>query len=121
MISQYMFHKIRDLHRQNVSNRQIAKLLGIDRKTVADYLKIKAPPQYSARKRGRTRLDPFADFDGLAASLLAAAPKLTAAELFIAAKEHSYTGSIRTVARRMPDIKAKVPKSEYSDEVSCLW
>ena len=116
MISDYMFHKVRDLHRQKVSNRQIAKRLGIDRKTVADYIKINAPPQYTPRVGERCRKDPFAAFDGLALSLLAIEPKLTAAEIFVAAKEHGYAGSERTVERRIAAIKALRPKERFFDQ-----
>ena len=116
MISKYMFQKVRALHRQQVSNRQIAKQLGIDRKTVAEYLTMNAPPKYTPREGGRTRVDPFADFDGLVASLLAAAPKLTAAEVFVAAKEHGYCGSVRTVGRRLAALKAAWPKERFFDQ-----
>ena len=50
VISKDMFQKVRALHRQQVSNRQIAKQLGIDRKTVAEYLKMNAPPKYTPRE-----------------------------------------------------------------------
>jgi len=115
MISTYMFQKVRALHQQGRSNRQIAKELGIDRKTVGEYLKCNAPPKYKPRLR-ESRKDPFADFDGLAASLLAIEPKLTAAEIFVAAKEHGYGGSERTVERRIAVIKSLRPKERFFDQ-----
>lgn len=115
MISTYMFQKVRDLNRQGKSNRQIAIELGIDRKTVGEYLKSNAPPKYAARAR-ESRPDPFADFDGLATSLLSAIPDLTAAEIFIAAKEAGYSGSERTVERRIAAIKAQRPKERFFDQ-----
>lgn len=115
MISTYMFQKVRALHQQGKSNRQIAKELGIDRKTVGEYLKSNAPPKYGARTR-ESRSDPFADFAGLAATLLAAVPNLTAAEIFIAAKESGYQGSERTVERRISAIKAERPKERFFDQ-----
>ena len=115
MITTYMFQKIRELHRQGVSNRQIAKKLGIDRKTVGQYLKCNGPPKYPPRK-GKCRVNPFADFDGLATTLLAAVSDLTAAEIFIAAKEAGYTGSERTVDRRIAAIKAQRPKERFFDQ-----
>lgn len=115
MISTYMFQKVRALHHQGKSNRQIAKELGIDRKTVGEYLRINAPPKYEARTR-KTRPDPFADFGGLATSLLSAIPDLTAAEIFIAAKEAGYKGSERTVDRRVAALKAQKPKERFFDQ-----
>jgi transposase len=115
MISMYMFQKVRDLNSQGISNRKIAEQLGIDRKTVADYLKLNAPPKYPPRVR-ESRADPFNQFDGLAASLLAAVPNLTAAEIFVAAKEHGYVGSERTVERRIAACKAQRPKERFFDQ-----
>jgi transposase len=115
MISNYMFQKVRALHKQGLSNRKIALELGIDRKTVGEYLKLNAPPKYAARS-GKTRPDLFADFGGLATSLLASIPDLTAAEIFIAAKEAGYKGSERTVDRRVAAIKAQRPKERFFDQ-----
>ena len=115
MISVYMFQKVRDLHAKGVSGRQIAKQLKIDRKTVAEYLKINAPPKYSVRSR-ESRADPFANFVGLALSMLASVPDLTAGEIFVAAKEHGYAGSERTVERRLAAIRAQKPKERFFDQ-----
>ena len=115
MISSYMFQKVRELHREGKSNREVAKETGLDRKTVGEYLKTNAPPKYSPRQR-QSRGDPFTDFTGLATSLLGAVPDLTAAEIYISAKEAGYEGSERTVDRRIAAIKAKRPKERFFDQ-----
>ncbi len=115
MISVYMFQKVRDLHANGVSGRQIAKQLKINRKTVAEYLRSNAPPKYTPRIR-ESRTDPFASFVGLASSMLEVVPYLTAGEIFVAAKEHGYEGSERTVERRLAAIKSQKPKERFFDQ-----
>jgi transposase len=55
--------KIQILHQQGLSQQAIAKQLGISRNTVKRYLRAKIDtPTYSARKKGRSLLDPFKAF-----------------------------------------------------------
>ncbi len=58
---------------------QIARELGIDRKTVAKYLGSNSPPKYGPRK-AVTREDPFSAFEARARLLLDETPKITARE-----------------------------------------
>lgn len=115
MVSDYMFARIRKLKAEGKSNREIAKELGIDRKTVGKYLKCNAPPKYGPRQ-GSGKSNVFAEFDPLAERLLTAEQDLTAAEIFIAAKEAGYRGSERTVERRVAMIKERRPKERFFEQ-----
>lgn len=115
MVSHYMFQKVRQLAEVGTSVRQIAKALGLDRKTVTKYLESNAPPKYGPRRQGG-KDDVFAAFEGLAQSMLATVPELTAAEIFLAAKEAGYEGSERTVERRVATLKGRRPKERFFEQ-----
>lgn len=115
MVSDYMFQKVRKLKAAGKSIRQIAKELGIDRKTVGKYLESNAPPKYGPR-RSNNKPDAFAPFEGLAGQLLEVEKDLTAAEIFVAAREAGYVGSERTVERRVAEIKGRRPKERFFEQ-----
>jgi transcriptional regulator with XRE-family HTH domain len=74
-----MFQKVRELKAQGWKQSQIARELGIDRKTVAKYLASNTPPKYGPRK-AVTRGDPFLAFEPRTRFLLGQTPKITAGE-----------------------------------------
>lgn len=104
MLSQYMFHKIRKLKKLNKNNSEIARELGINRGTVAKYLAQKMPPEYPKRSNS-TREDPFILYQEKVEKWLAKSDKLGAPEIFELLIEEGYLGSIRTVSRRLKDLK----------------
>jgi transposase len=115
MVTQYMFNRVRQLKALGMSERQIAKELKLDRKTVAKYIESNAPPKYGPRRKSG-KVDPFAKFEVLADSLLAKVEDLTAAEIFVAAKEEGYQGCERTVERRVGQIKGRRPKERFFEQ-----
>jgi transposase len=116
MMSQYMFHRVRELAAAGTSARGIAKALGIDKKTVAKYLQSNAPPRYTPR-RAPTKADPFAAFAAAARGHLANAPELTGPELYLLLLEQGYQGSERTVERRLAAFRAEKPKERFFEQV----
>ncbi len=116
MMSQYMFHRVRELKAAGKSARAIAKELGIDKKTVAKYLRSNAPPRYTPR-RAPTKDDPFTGFAAATRSHLANAPELTGPELYLLLLEQGYRGSERTVERRLAAIRAEKPKERFFAQV----
>jgi transposase len=110
-----MFQKVRDLKAQGLKQSQIAKELGIDRKTVAKYLSSNTPPKYGPRK-GVTKKDPFSAFEPRAKFLLDQTPKITAREIFEFILEEGYRGSERTVDRRIAQILGEKPKERYFEQ-----
>ena len=49
MLSMYKFNEIRNLSKQGHTYSEIARRLGIERRTVSKYLKSNTPPQYKPR------------------------------------------------------------------------
>ncbi len=115
MVTSYMFQKVRELRTQGLKKSQIAKRLGIDRKTVSKYLASNAPPKYSPRKRG-SRQDLFSGFDKRVRSLLEITPDLTARETFEFIWDEGYRGSERTVNRRVSGIRGEKPKERFFEQ-----
>jgi len=109
-----MFQRIRTLQSEGKSNRAIARELGLDKKTVAKYLKCNAPPRYTKRQ-APTKEDPFAAFAAAARGHLALA--LTGPELYLLLLEQGYQGSERTVERQLGAIRASKPKERFFEQV----
>jgi transcriptional regulator with XRE-family HTH domain len=86
------FHKIRKLRRQNLSHSEIARRLGINRKTVSKYLKSQIPPSYPDRS-GQGRQGLFETYKMTVKSWLEKTPALSAREIFELLIEEGYRGS----------------------------
>ena len=115
MMSIYMFQKIRQLKAQGKKKSQIARELGVNRKTVNKYLRSNAPPKYSSRKES-TREDLFAPFEPRVKNLLVAMPKLTAREIFELLCDEGYRGSERTIDRRIAKLRDQKPKERFFEQ-----
>jgi len=115
MMTMYMFQKIRLLVEQNKSDREIARELGINRKTVKKYRQTNAPPHYTSRTRP-TREDPFQAFSVAVAAICEKTPSITADEVFMLIKAEGYRGSLRTIERRLARIKAAKPKERFFEQ-----
>jgi transposase len=92
------WRNIRTLAQQGVSQREIARVLGINRRTVARMLAAQEPPRYK-RKPAGSQLDALADAMELALERWPdiKAPQMT--ELLRAG--HGYRGSVDLVRRRL--------------------
>jgi transposase len=99
--------KIQILHQQGLSQRAIAKQLGISRNTVKRYLRAKIDtPVYSAREKGRSLLDPFKSF--LHSRIAQAKPvHLSGEVLFRELKELGYTGSLSLLRQYLFQYRGK--------------
>lgn len=116
MVSQYMFQKIRKLVQEGLSDCEIARQLKVNRKTVAKYRKSNTPPSYQKRLVS-TRPDKFAAFADRARQLLDATDhEITASEIYVLLKEKGYSGSERTVQRRLAELRSKEPKERFFEQ-----
>jgi transposase len=110
----YLFHKIRRLGKQGCNKSEIARKIGLNRKTVSKYLASNTPPQYP--DRGRTRSNPFKGFESRAQFWLGHNPETTAREIYELLVEDGYRGSERTVNRRVAEIVAQNPKERFFEQ-----
>jgi len=99
--------KIQILHQQGLSQRAIAKQLGISRNTVKRYLRAKIDtPVYTARTKGRSLLNPFKPF--LHSRIAQAKPvHLSGEVLFRELKELGYTGSLSLLRQYLYQYRGK--------------
>ena len=116
MVSTYMFKRVRNLVKLKKSDRAIALELGIDRKTVAKYRGSNTPPQYKKRVR-ESRGDPLDDHMETIRAMLKLVDDLPAADIFLTLKdEHGYQGCLRTVQRRVGEIRDEQPKARFFEQ-----
>ncbi|WP_311317241.1 helix-turn-helix domain-containing protein [Candidatus Regiella insecticola] len=94
LISKEELMKIQILYKQGLSQRAIARQLGISRNTVKQYLHSKMnEPVYKSRDQSPSLLDPFKSF--LHSRIAQAKPvHLSGVVLFRELKELGYTGSL---------------------------
>jgi len=94
---------ILDLHRQGLSVSAIARQMGVDRKTVRNYLaKGLEPPTYKKRAPALGVVDRFEPY---LRERLAAYPALTARRLFREIKERGFAGGYSVVRDRVRDLR----------------
>src|SRR5580698_2373153 len=94
---------ILDLHRQGLSVSAIARQVGVDRKTVRNYLaKGLEPSTYKKRAPAPGVVDRFAPY---LRERLATYPALTARRLFREIKERGYAGGYSVVRDRVREIR----------------
>ncbi|MBC8205520.1 MAG: transposase [FCB group bacterium] len=85
---------IKTLIEKGVSQRQIAKTLGISRNTVKKYLKREGPPQYRREKSYPSILDRHKEY---LLERLREYPQITAERLHRELREKGFQGSYQTV------------------------
>jgi transcriptional regulator with XRE-family HTH domain len=90
--------QVRGLVADGISEREIARRLGIDRRTVARLARSDEPPRYRRAPTG-SQLDPL---EPVVRRLLAEWPAIKAPRLTeILRAEYGYTGSVRLVQERL--------------------
>ena len=116
MISMYQVHQVRALIDQGLNNSQISRKLKIDRGTVRKYRESNDIPRYTPREEPRTRENPLAGFEQTISDWLTQKPNLSATSIFLFIQEQGYAGSLRTVERRVGEIKAAKPKERFFEQ-----
>ena len=114
MLSRYMFQRIRELVQEGKNNTEIARVLGVDRKTVRKYRSSNAPPKYTKRS-APTRVDPLAEF-AERARFLFHEHDLDGSAVYVQLREEGYTGSERTVQRRVASWRREQPLERYFEQ-----
>lgn len=94
-------------HQQGVPQSRIAKMLGVDRKTVNRALKQNSPRE--AKKKAASILDPYKPY----IQERLAKYDLTATRLFREIRAQGYTGSYETVKRFVATLKEQRPRRAY--------
>ena len=104
MVSALEWAEIRALASDGVSQRQIAKRLGIHRRTVARALATDAPPRYVRAPAG-SQLDPLM---GVIERVLREWPEIKAPRLTeLLRDEHGYEGSVDLVRRKLAGLRPR--------------
>jgi transposase len=111
--------KIQILHQQGLSQRAIAKQLGLSRNTVRRYLRAKVDnPIYAKRAKGHSLLDPFKPF--LHSRIAQAKPTHLSGEvLFREIKAEGYSGSLSLLRQYLYQYRGKpapVPTVRFETE-----
>ncbi len=104
MVSALEWAEIRALASDGVSQRQIAKRLGVHRRTVARALAAEAPPRYVRAPAG-SQLDPLM---GVIEGVLREWPEIKAPRLTeLLRDEHGYQGSVDLVRRKLQTLRPR--------------
>ena len=105
------FKQIIVLRNEGKSQDDIAKQLGISRRSVIRYLKSGKIPVYK-REVGATRIDPMVNFFDDAKKSLETIPAISLSELFDHLKKKGYKGSLRSMRRKTSDIRKMLKNKE---------
>ena len=107
MVSALEWAEIRALARDGVSQREIARRLGINRRTVARAIGSEQPPRYVRAPTG-SQLDPLL---GVIEQVLKDWPEIKAPRLTeLLREEHGYEGSIDLVRRKLQGLRPRVER-----------
>jgi transposase len=107
MLSQEEWMDIKDLHRQGLSIRQIAKRTGNSRNTVRSVLREKAPAAFQAPERA-SKLDPYKPY---LKDRLAHFP-LSAPRLLEEIRPMGYTGSVDVLRRYLATLRPAIDAAQ---------
>jgi transposase len=106
--------EVRRLHRvEGLSQRAVARRLGIARDTVAAALKRGGPPKYQRPPRG-SKVDPFKD---KIAAVLAVYPELSAVRVYDKIAPEGYAGGMSTLRAHLRAVRPRVSafqRTEYA-------
>jgi transposase len=95
--------QVRELVADGLSRREIARRLGMNRRTVARLAQASAPPRYRRQPTG-SALDPL---EPLMRELLVEWPAIAAPRMTELLREHGYQGSVRVVRRRLAELRPR--------------
>ena len=115
MISMNRFQQIREGLNQGETISALAKRLKLNRKTIRRYKNSNAPPRYKKRTQS-TKEDPFSSFEAEVLSKLKSVPDLTGSEIFELISDDGYSGSERTIQRRLKKLKESKPKERFFEQ-----
>lgn len=104
MITKEVWVDIQALHRQGHSIRQIARELGLSRKTVRRYLRNPQPPRYVRSQRKPSILDPHKEY---LLSRVGKLPDLPATVLLRELHARGYTGQVTLIKDFVRPIRAE--------------
>jgi len=105
------YQQIVQLRNSGKTQDEIAKKLGISRRSVIRYLKAGKIPKYS-RKTKSNRPDPMDGYYDIVETKLNDDPKILIADLFEYLKEQGYTGSERTLRRKTLELRKRLKSKE---------
>jgi transposase len=93
--------QVKALAADGVSQREIARRLGINRRTVGRMLERSEPPRYRRAPAG-SKLDPY---EPIVRAVLQEWPQIKAPRLTEVLREHGYEGSVDVVKRRLRELR----------------
>lgn len=111
MISMTDYKQIIQLRNKGKSQEDIAKAIGISRRTVIRYLKDGHIPKYS-REKGSNRKDPMDNYYQVVKEKLELNPVLPLTELFEYISIKGYEGSERTLRRKTRELRTYLKGKE---------
>jgi predicted transcriptional regulator len=103
MMSRHHFQNIRKYRAQGLNKKQIAEKLGLNWKTVSKYWESNTPPAITERVH-RTREDPLQTFHDRIKFLIKEMDSLKAIDIYEQLGREGYSGSLRTVERKVSEI-----------------
>ena len=107
MLGALEWARVRTLAADGLSQREIARRLGINRRTIARMLASEEPPRYRRAPVG-SRLDRF---EPVLRRLLEEWPQIKAPRATEALREYGYAGSVDVVRRRLRELRPPVVRS----------
>ncbi len=93
--------QVRTIAADGVSQREIARRLGINRRTVRRMLESDEPPSYRRTRQG-SKIDPF---EPVIRRVLTDWPQIKAPRMTELLREHGYEGSVDVVKRRLAELR----------------
>ncbi len=115
MVTMHYFEKLRTLVDEGLSNAEISRRLKIHRSTVSKYRALNTPPNYKTRQKS-TRDNPLEDFESDITEWLTIRPNMSGTSVYLHIKDKGYTGSLRTVERRIAELRASKPKERFFEQ-----
>lgn len=118
MISMTTFSQIIALRNKGLTQDEIAKTLGISRRSVIRYLKNGSIPVYS-RNLTATRVSPLENYFDEVKSKLEQEPRILLNDLHQYLADKGYQGSVRTLRRKTASLRKKLKHKEvyFSREI----
>lgn len=115
MISTYTFQRVRTLHSDGKSAREIAKTLRVSRKTVGRYVKSNTPPKYPKRRVHKSSL--VEQIYPAVRSILVVNNKNSKREVRKELLKQKIFASLSTISRAMARYRSTLPKEMFFAQV----